>query len=307
MRRFVCGLLLAGIASPVLADDFDLSWLRGSAQPVADPPKYARWSGFYGGGVLGADFHGVTFANDGNTTLSTIRSSDAIVGAVPMGTLPGLANANVASPSFGGFFGYNYQIDDIVLGVEAMFNQTSATASSSQTQYATQSQLNAGSVTLDGFSTPTTVSQTRYTPTSVYESNAASARLLDYGTVRIRGGWAFDSFLPYVMVGVSVARVELTQVTAINYHGTSLSSFTNTAVTPNVTTFSANPNVNVAYAVNQSTSGRYFFGFSAGLGLDYELTRHIFLRGEVEYIQLGTPANMTMNTASARAGAGVKF
>jgi opacity protein-like surface antigen len=58
---------------------------------------------------------------------------------------------------------------------------------------------------------------------------------------------------------------------------------------------------------SECTNGKYSFGFSAGVGLDYALTRNIFLRGELEYLQFSTPSNLTMNTASARLGAGVKF
>ena len=294
--------------------------------------------------MVRADFHGVSFSNDGNSTISNIKTVDTLFAAVPMASLPSLASLTTIGPSFGGFAGYNYQIDDVVLGFELNFNQASANASASQSQFANQAQLLNGKVivpgppgatftTSAGFPTPpytaTTTSSTStitYAPTSVSESNTVTAKLLDYGTVRIRGGWAFDNFLPYVAVGLSVSRIDTTQTVLAHYAATSTTNTTtattiNTvtppvapATTPNTTTTTGtsitntpNAPVSTSYVASQTTNGKYNFGFSAALGLDYALTRNIFLRGEVEYLQLGTPNNVTMNTASARVGAGLKF
>jgi outer membrane immunogenic protein len=326
MRRLVCSLLLAGVAAPAVAGDN--SWLRGSTTDFPTPHPYARWAGVYGGGQVGADFHGVSFGNDGNSTLSAIRSGAPILAAVPMQNLPSLDRLTTKGPSYGGFVGYNYQIDDVVLGIELNFNQAAATASASQSQFANPNQLFIGTITLNGptttSSTPPpggtssiTTSSTLYIPTSVYESNTVTARLLDYGTVRIRGGWAYENFLPYVAVGVSVSRIDSTQTVFAHYVGTGATTTTTnttpnpqtTPATPATTTVTHNPPapVDVTYVANQTTSGKYAFGFSAALGIDYALTRNIFLRGEVEYLQLGTPSNITMNTASARVGGGLKF
>jgi len=344
MRLLVCGLLLAGVASPAFAGDIDNSWLRGSSSFPTDPPPFQRWNGLYGGGQVGADFHGTSFNNDGNSTISSIKATDSLFAAVPMASLPGLTSLTTTGPSFGGFAGYNYQIDDIVLGFEFNFNQASAVASASQSQFANQTQLLNGKVTVPGpnsasftvspnFPIPpyTTIatnltSTITYAPTSVSESNTVSAKLLDYGTVRLRGGWAFDNFLPYVAVGLSVSRIDTTQTILAHYTATSTTTTTTTAtintVTPPVapattpttttttgTSITNTPNapVSTSYVAGQTTNGKYNFGFSAALGLDYALTRNIFLRGEVEYLQLGTPNNVAMNTASARVGAGLKF
>ena len=48
-------LLILGMASPALADDYDLPIFRGSSQPPAPvvtvgPATFTRWSGFYFGG-----------------------------------------------------------------------------------------------------------------------------------------------------------------------------------------------------------------------------------------------------------------
>jgi hypothetical protein len=87
MRRLVCGLLLAGVAAPAFAGDFDNSWLRGSTSDGPLPRPYVRWSGFYGGGLVSADFHGVGFYNDGNSTITQFKTGDPVLGAVAVNQL----------------------------------------------------------------------------------------------------------------------------------------------------------------------------------------------------------------------------
>jgi outer membrane immunogenic protein len=324
MRFLFCGLLLAAAASPALAGDFDNSWLRGSSQPIADPPNYEHWSGFYGGGQVGADFHGVSFGDDGNSTLATIRGNDSIISAVSMPSLFPLLKLTTTGPSFGGFAGYNYQIDDVVVGLELNYNQASASATSTQSAFASPGSLANGAaivagptiMTVVGPNLLTTTNSTQYTPTSVTASNSSTAKLLDYGTVRLRGGWAFGNFLPYIAVGMSVSQVDVTQTVSTHYIGTATTTSTTSSVPNPQTTPATNPTttvntvsgpVNYTDTITRTSNGKYGFGFSGAVGVDYALTQHIFLRGEVEYVQLGTPGIATMNTASARVGAGLKF
>jgi outer membrane immunogenic protein len=66
-------------------------------------------------------------------------------------------------------------------------------------------------------------------------------------------------------------------------------------------------NVGATYAQGDQSHGKYIFGFSAGMGLDYALARNIFLRGEVEYLQFGSPNDIKLNTTSVRTGLGLRF
>jgi outer membrane immunogenic protein len=334
MRRLVCGLLLAGVAAPAFAGDF----LRGSTTDVPLPRPYARWSGFYGGGQVGADFHNTGFTNDGNSTIAQFKSTDPVLSAVAVNPMLPLGNLTTTGPSYGGFVGYNYQIDDIVLGIELDLSHAASTTTANQNQAATPGQLATGTITqpgqtttancsacytipgtpptvLNGFSTIT--SSVLYIPSSVTTQNTASATLRDYGTARIRGGWAYDNFLPYVAVGLSVARIDSTETVVANYVGTSVTT-TTTSTVPNPQTNPASaPKITVSAPVaapvswthfaTETANGKYTFGFAAALGLDYALTRNFFVRGEVEYLQFSTPSNVTLNTASARVGGGLKF
>jgi opacity protein-like surface antigen len=172
-----------------------------------------------------------------------------------------------------------------------------------------------GGALVNGFQTITR--SILFIPSSVTTSNTASATLRDYGTARIRGGWAYENFLPYIAVGVSVARIDSTQTVSAHYVGTSTTTQTtstvpnpqtNPASAPAVTVLTLPPGpVDRPYAATQTSNGKYTFGFAAAVGLDYALTRNFFLRGEVEYLQFSTPSHITLNTASARAGGGLKF
>jgi outer membrane immunogenic protein len=338
MRRLVCGLLLAGVAAPALAGDFDNSWLRGSSSDVPLPRPYVRWSGFYGGGQVSADFHGVGFNNDGNTTVTQFKTGDPVLGAVAVNQLLPLGNLTSKGLSYGGFVGYNYQIDDVVLGIELDLSHAASTSTANQNQAATSGQLANGTITQNGptstancvacYTIPgtppvvvngfqTITSSILFIPTSVTTSNTASATLRDYGTARIRGGWAYENFLPYVAVGLSVARIDSTQTVFAHYVGTGVTT-TTTSTVPNPQTAPPSPPVitvgapvagpvNRTYIATETSNGKYTIGFAGALGLDYALTRNFFLRGEVEYLQFSTPSNITLNTASARVGGGLKF
>jgi opacity protein-like surface antigen len=66
-------------------------------------------------------------------------------------------------------------------------------------------------------------------------------------------------------------------------------------------------NIGASYTQGDQSHGKYIFGFSGGLGLDYALTRNWFLRGEVEYLQLGNANGIKLNTTSIRTGLGLRF
>jgi outer membrane immunogenic protein len=285
MRLLVRGLLLAGIASPAFAADIDNSWLRGSSSFPADPPTYRRWSGFYGGGQVGADFRGVDFRNSPNSPIANIVGQDAILQMLPVAQMPSLPSIVKMAPSYGGFLGYNYQIDDVVLGIEANFNWADMTATASDS-------LTRNFVVTFGGHT--------YAPLTLTVTGSENIVLNDYGSVRARAAWAYGSFLPYAFFGISVAQVSTTRAVNVAYAGTD--------VTPQ--TSPGNPGiipVGAHYTQADNIHGKYVFGFASGLGVDYALTQRLFLRGEIEYLQLNPPNDIKLNTTSVRAGAGLKF
>lgn len=153
-------VLLATAAGRASAADFDDSYLRG---PVTEEsgPSYVAWDGFYVGGQIGYSSMKVDLENS--------LTSESI--SVP--------NSTTNSKTYGGFFGYNWQIEpDLVLGMELNYTRPSSLSTSSS---ATGSTGNIG--------------------TSTY-------RLVDYATIRGRAGYAFGQFMPYAVFGAGAGRID---------------------------------------------------------------------------------------------------
>ncbi len=290
MRWWVCGLLIA-MACPALAADYDDSWLRGSqdigAAPPPPPRLYRIWAGVYGGVQVGEDFHGIDFRNVSSAQIASAISQDGILTALA-NSLPGmpiLPQINTNGPSYGGFLGYNWQIDDVVFGTELNANRSAL----HQTTYSSVTRSYV--VTSGGY---------LYAPTTVNVNNSGTVDMSDYFTLRGRVGWAFGNFLPYLVAGVSFAQIDSSQYADINYVGTCVSQPTTPCPT-------ANFKVGGNYPFYSVSHGKYILGFDTALGMDYMLTKYAFLRGEVEYLQLGTPSDIRLNTVSARFALGLKY
>jgi outer membrane immunogenic protein len=293
MRWWACGLLIA-MTCPALAADYDDSWLRGSqtiGPAVGAPPRlYRTWAGVYGGVQVGEDFRGIDFRSVPVGPLQSAISQDAVLTALA-GSLPGMSSlpqVNTNGPSYGGFLGYNWQIDDMVGGLELNVNR----ASLHQTAYSsvTRSYI----VTTAGGST--------YAPTSVTVNTGATVDVSTYSTLRGRVGWAIGNFLPYMVAGVSFAQVNSSKFFDVSYFGVDV---TTPACTPPVTSACINAAGN--YPFSDVSHGKYLLGFDGALGVDYLLTNNAFVRGEAEYLQLGTTNLIKLNTVSTRIGLGLKY
>jgi outer membrane immunogenic protein len=289
MRLLVGGLLILAVASPAVAGDLGDSWLRGSTSFPADPPPYQRWNGLYGGGVASEDFHGIDFRSIVGNSLASIASMDGNFNFIPLRSFPQLAAVNSSGQSFGGFVGYNYQIDDVVLGFEVNFNASNFNSKLSDLESRSYF-VNTNSVLYD---------------TKFNVLTSASTAVADFATLRARFGWAYGNFLPYAFGGVSIAQIDTTRLINVNYCG-QISPFTCANPPPNSIPPPPAP-IGASYTQSDASHGKWVYGFDVGLGIDYALTRNIFVRGEVEYLQLGSPNDIKINTTSVRAGAGLKF
>lgn len=138
-------------------------------------------------------------------------------------------------PVFGAFLGYNMQWDQLVLGFDLAYKYPSVLdASTDTTQF----------------------------------------KLVDYGTLRGRAGYALGQFLPYAALGVAVGR--------FNYGNMVSGTFT-------------------------GKDNAFDVGFVAGLGIDWAITRSVFLRAEWEYIAFATVNATTATTNTGQLGIGVRF
>ena len=155
----IAALLAVAAFGRANAADLDDSYLRGTYAPAVEEP--VRWDGYYLGGQIGYSNMKVDFSN----TLD----SDIFF----------LPNQTTSSTTFGGFLGYNWQVDpDLVLGLELNYTRPSSLSTSSHI-------ANVPSIN-------------------------ASYKLDDFGTFRGRAGYAFGQFLPYATLGVGIGRVDYT-------------------------------------------------------------------------------------------------
>jgi outer membrane immunogenic protein len=109
-------LILMAPAGAIAADMPE--FLRGSYAPSS-----TRWDGFYIGGQAGKTFGSADFGNADNSLVSYMLSNTELQSIVSNFTT--LPKGSTGSQSFGGFIGYNFQWDDVVLGAELNYNRMS--------------------------------------------------------------------------------------------------------------------------------------------------------------------------------------
>jgi opacity protein-like surface antigen len=285
MRWVICALVVLIAPAGARAGDFDV--LRG-AQPVGYA-SYTRWSGFYGGGLIGQEFDGADFRNVGASEITTISGLDAGFNGIPLSSFPRLSSLNTEAPSYSAFMGYNYQFEAAVVGFELTFTKTKFSASINDVESHTYFEPGNGILYLTKYNVTTT----------------ADAKVDDYGTVRGRFGWAFGNLLPYAFGGVSISQINAMKSVNVNYCGQE-TPYTCANPPPPSNPPPPAP-IGGNWTLSNQVSGKWYLGYVAGLGLDYALTQNLFLRGEFQYIQFGAPDNIRLSASSVRIGAGVKF
>jgi outer membrane immunogenic protein len=295
MRWWVLGLLIA-MGCPALAADYDDSWLRGSqvigAAPTPPPRLYRIWAGVYGGAQAGEDFNGIDFRQVPATPVQSAIAQDAILTtlAAPATALPALPQVSTRGPSYGGFVGYNWQIDDVVFGAEFNINRSSLHQTAVNSAGRGYWVNNGGNL----FST------------SLYTNSQGTIDMSGYFTMRGRLGWAFGNFLPYIAAGVAFAQIDTSTKVNIGYNGVCV----NPAPPANPTcpiVNGQNQMIGADYPFTNVSHGKYQLGFDAALGMDYMVTRYVFVRGELDYLNLQYPSQIRLNTLSTRIAAGLKF
>jgi len=136
---------------------------------------------------------------------------------------------------------------------------------------------------------------------SVNLTGTGQLQITDYASLRARAGWVLGNFLPYGFTGLVVGRG--------NYSVTTEVYGQQNSATPAF--FPCDPTAPTCVGYDFSNSagqnGALLYGFSVGGGLDWAITRNIFLRGEFEYVQFAPIANIVASIVSGRVGAGFKF
>lgn len=271
MRKLlVAGMMLGAVQGAQAAD---LPILRG-ALPDTYGPRATNWEGFYVGGQATYGTADMNFVNSNQSLTKKLLNNVDIESQYKISEWPLLGKSSQSNSGFGGFIGYNSQWEDAILGVELNYVHGSFSGSSMGTQgrsffYPT-----------DYF---TTANLTQY----------AAMQISDYGSARLRAGYAMGAFLPYMFGGVAMgqANIQRAATTTLNYQ------YTGTGGLPNI-----GPSTRSEISDLKS---HFVFGYSAGLGIDMMVVQNLFLRAEWEYLRFTSPVDVSINTV--RAGLGYKF
>jgi outer membrane immunogenic protein len=275
MRLAACCLLVLGYAGSAAAGG---PVLRGSQAFEVGSPGYRDWSGFYVGGQAAYSNTNVDFNGGVSDLVANVLRVTTVESEFAPSHWANLPARDITRPNYGAFIGYNAQVEDVYLGIEVNYNWMSLSASSGDT-IARQVQ------TSDGYLNQVTVSGT------------ANLHLTDYGTLRARAGWAHNSFLPYGFLGVAVGRASVTRMASVTLTATDADPL-NPPVLPNI-----------AFATSQTDArnGIVVFGWTAGIGVDWALGSHLFLRGEYEYVAFPNIEGLIVPINTGRVGVGIRF
>jgi outer membrane immunogenic protein len=283
-RRLRAGLaaLALILLAPNGASAADMpEFLRGSYTP-----SVTRWEGFYFGAQAGQTWGTADLGNADNSLVGYMLANTELQSIVTNFTT--LPKSTTGGASYGGFIGYNWQWDDVVLGAELNYNHSSIGMSG---QDSTDNILITSSNPPPG-------------NTLVYNvivTSGASVAIHDIATARGRAGWVFDRFMPYGFAGIAVGRADVSRFATL---AGSTETFTTT--TP--------PTVSSTFCLclardpqSQSQAGLIAYGFTAGLGLDVALMQNVFARAEWEFIEFPNISDMRVSTNSVRVAVGLKF
>src|SRR5215218_1673629 len=270
MRRLLLAVVMCGVAAGAQAADMpDLPILRG-AMTEGLSRSSVNWQGVYIGGQASHGAADMDFTNSAQDLLAKLLNNLDLESQFNISKWPLLAKAQMQSSGYGGFVGYNFQWSDALIGLELNYTHGNFFGSNSGSQ-------------ARSFQYPTD-----YVSTAAI-SSSASMRITDYGSLRVRGGYAFDGFLPYAFAGVAMGQADVNRRAdaTIDY------LYVGTAGLPNLSSS--------GYLLDNHNR-RFIMGFAGGLGIDMMLYAGLFLRAEWEYLRFTETVDTTVNTVRVGVG-----
>jgi len=272
-------------AQAALAADLG-PYLRGPQ--YEEPVPVYRWSGVYGGGQVGFSVSGVDFTGGVGSLVAHILRVTAIEQDQHISDWPLLGKRNPTGGSFGGFVGYNWQWEDAVAGIEVNYNRTSlngVSGDSLERVFIDNAQAPPG----HNFQYDVTV------------TGSARAHITDFGTFRLRGGWAAGPFLPYAFVAVAVGRADVARTATVQY---TITDFPNQGGPAPI--IFPSPTFGPV-TESDERKGAFAFGGAAGLGVDIALLPNLFWRAEWEWVQFAPLKGDHIHISTVRTALGLKF
>jgi outer membrane immunogenic protein len=270
MRRLLLAAMMFGAASGAQAADMP-DFLRGSV----GVPTTTNWRGFYVGAQGGYGSSDENFNGGGPSNMIAALIADDVIQqmGVAQWNLQ-LGKESQRSSGYGAFAGYNWQWDEVVTGLEMSYLHGAFGGSAN----ATAGPLVGGPL-----------SDTFYHAVSV--DSASSIAITDMATFRARAGYAWGCFLPYIFGGFALGNANISSSVTVNdaVSKTPLGNFTQL----------------MSLSADNVVHNHLIYGYTAGIGFDYNLIGGLFLRGEWEYIRFTSSVDTSVNTV--RAGLGYKF
>lgn len=283
MRAFLIAAATVGFAQFAHAADMP-DFLRGPIVPTYSSTP--NWEGFYVGGHAS---YGSSDMHFGSATQSLVEgllnntafevnrdSSGRPQNDTRVSRWRYLRDTTAQNYGYGGFAGYNAQWEDTVYGIELNYTHGKFSGSSSGRKAIFDSEI---------FQDYTTL---------VSSEGRASMQVTDFGSLRLRAGYAMGNFLPYAFIGGAMGQANIARSVTVNASYTPKSTTADTPAMPDYRGF-----------LSDNGGSHFVYGYSAGIGFDIMLAANIFLRGEYEYLRFTAPIDTTINTV--RAGVGYKF
>jgi opacity protein-like surface antigen len=272
MRGFLVAAVVFGAVSSAQAADMPV--LRG---PFTDglTRSSVNWAGFYAGAQGGYGSSDENFTGSTSTLLASLLSDTVIENEMGVSQWNlGLGKQSSRTALWGAFAGYNWQWDDVVLGVEASYAHGTFGGTASATKG-----LTSASALSDGLFH------------SVTATSTSAITISDMATFRGRAAYAFGCFLPYAFAGFALGNADISKT-----------GFVQDSAGPTV----FGPFTNFApLSASDALHNHLVYGYSAGAGVDVNIIGGLFLRAEYEYVRFTASTDTSINTV--RAGLGYKF
>lgn len=276
MRRLIVAAALVGAVQGAHAADLpDFPVLRGGLSEGLSRTSVI-WQGYYVGGQAGYGSADMDFAGSHSGITSRILANTVIENDMAVSQWPlALGKTSQRNSAFGAFAGYNAQWEDVVLGVEASYMHGSFAGNSS----ASMSRISGAQLSDGNFH-------------AVTATSVGSMDITDMGTLRVRAGYAYENFLPYLFGGVALGNANITRsVTVSDQWG--LTQAAAIAAAPAIVSGS------------DAQHNHLLYGYSGGVGVDVMLWGGLFARAEYEYVRFAGSVDTSINTV--RGGLGYKF
>ena len=273
-RYFTSTAILAAFiipAMPAMAADV-FGPLRGTQFGGPAMKPVVAWEGGYFGGTAGATTGNASFSGSLSDSIAFMLRNTRANQVMRIDQWLSPRTGAINSSNFGVFAGFNYQIDETVLGFEADYTRVKLSTSGSDRM---------ARRTVDGG--------------ILYNADASgrvSVEIRDLMTLRARAGYTMGNFLPFATGGLALATYTTVSSASVDV----------------VERDAGNNDLLGSLSESETRRKRRIgIGLAGGAGVDAMVTENLFIRGEWQYLHFPDLNGANVNIHNFRAGAAVKF